>query len=159
MNSLLLLLSVLLVPAGAVLWYLGGYGYGDDGIPDVGLPKIGKGFRRYVWPAIAGLVVAVNKFILIGLLTAAGLAIANSLGYGETKKWLYRIGVAILLGASAIFIYPTWVWPAATLVTFIPLYRLSLKYNWMTWHVVEAATGATQGACVLTALLLRILGG
>jgi hypothetical protein len=42
-----------------------------------------------------------------------------------------------------------------TLLTFAPLYLLSLKRNWMSWPVVEAITGATQGVCIASALLLR----
>lgn len=147
-------ISLLLIPTGGVLWYLGGYGYGDDGIPDEGLPAIGKAFRRVVWPVVVALVCALNSVPLIQSAgVAVGLGIVNSLGYGESKKWWYRALVGCALGLPILLLHNSLIYPLLTVLTFIPLYRLSLKYNWMTWPVVEAVTGAIQAACIVAALM------
>jgi len=152
----MLITNLLLIPLGAVLWYLGGYGYGDDGIPDEGLPNLAKGWRRYVLPLCHGINLLLNSVTLsAAFVSTAFMVTANSMGYGEKKNWAERALVAGLLGMPAMFVYWSWVWPMVTFLTFIPLYMISLRYGWMTWHVVEAATGAAQSACMLAALMLR----
>jgi len=142
----LMLLNVLLPAIGAVLWYWGGCG--ERCHP--GLPPLNKSWRRHVWPAIAGLVLWINGFgWLKSALVAASTVGVNTLGYGEEKPWWYRVLVALVLGAPFLVLHLT-PWPLLTLVVFIPLYVLSLRHNWMTWGVVEAAVGATQGAILLT---------
>lgn len=142
----LLLLNILLPVIGATLWYWGGCG--SRCYP--GLPPLNKSWRRHAWPAIVGLAILINGF---GWLDAAvvttGLVVANSLGYGESKSWIWRCIVALSLGVPFVWLYPTPIWPLVTLITFIPLYALSLKRNWMTWGVVEATVGAAQGTCAL----------
>jgi hypothetical protein len=152
----MMLLNLLLVPIGAVLWYLGGYGYGDDGIPDEGLPAIGKAFRRIVWPIVAGAVCVLNNVPWVQSIgVAIGLGIVNSLGYGESTRWWQRVVVGLSLGVPACLLSARLAWPIVAALTFIPLYRLSLRYNWMNWSVVEAAMGAIQAASILAALLSR----
>lgn len=150
---MILLLNLLLVPIGGVLWFLGGCGDECDH-PEV--PDLDKAWRRYIWPVVCGLVLLTNGISFRPIVMAAALMmVANAMGYGERKNWVERSLVALLLGIPAMFVYWSWVWPVATLLTFIPLYWLSLRYNWFTWHVVEVATGAMQGACILAALLSR----
>ena len=145
------LLNTLLVPLGAVLWFWGGCG--ADCHP--GLPPLNKSWRRHIWPAIVGLALLLNGFHwLSATIVAALLVLVNSQGYGESKSWWWRVAVALALGMPFMVISPMWIWPVITLVTFIPLYMLSLKHNWMTWGVVEAAVGASQGAIVLTITLI-----
>jgi len=156
---LAILLNTLLPAVGGILWYWGGCGERCN----PGLPPLNKAWRRYVWPVIAGLALYLNHFTWLeaGMVTV-GMAIVNSLGYGEDKNWWYRIFVALALGAPFMALIP-WAWPLLTLVMFIPLYVLSLRHNWMTWGVVEATVGATQGAIVLTNILvlfvLRLMFG
>ncbi len=154
-----ILLCTLLPAVGAILWYWGGCG--ERCHP--GLWPLNKAWRRYVWPVIAGLALYINHvtWLEAGIVTA-GLMIVNSLGYGDAKPWWYRILVALELGLPFMAVI-LWPWPLLTLVVFIPLYVLSLRHNWMTWGVVEAAVGATQGAIVLTNILvlfvLRVMFG
>ena len=151
-----MILHIFLVPFGALLWYLGGYGYGEDGIPNEGIPRFGKGWRRWVWPTVIGVAaIAYHVTVPHAAVVAILIAISNALGYGESKSWAERVFVGFALGMPVILLYWSWVWPLATMLTFIPLYVFSLKHNWMYWGVVEAITGATQAACVLTALMLR----
>lgn len=146
---MLFLLNVLLVPAGAILWFWGGCG--EDCHP--GLPPLNKSWRRHIWPAIAGIMLMINGYgWLTSALVTGTMVAVNTLGYGHSKPWWYRVLVALALGAPFLFLLPT-LWPLLTLVVFIPLYALSLRRNWMTWGVVEAAVGATQGAILLTNIL------
>lgn len=141
-----LLLNTLLPAIGAILWFWGGCGASCH----PGIPPLNKSWRRHVWPAIVGLVLWVNGFgwLKVALVTASMIGV-NTLGYGHSKPWWYRTLVALALGAPFVFLF-TALWPVLTLAVFIPLYVLSLRRNWMTWGVVEAATGATQGAILLT---------
>lgn len=146
------LLNLLMVPVGGIFWFLGGRGADLDYDKDV--PKLHKAWRRVVWPIIAGIVALLNGVPLMwAAATSAGLIGALSLGYGEGKNWIYRIVVALALGAPFMFIHHSAVYPLATLLTFVPLHWLSLKKNWMTWPVVEAMVGAVQGACLALAVL------
>lgn len=154
-----LLLCTLLPAVGAILWYWGGCGARCH----PGLPPLNKAWRRYVWPVIAGLALYLNHFTWLEAgIVAGAMMIVNSLGYGEDKKWWYRIVVALALGLPFMALI-LWPWPLLTLVVFIPLYILSLRHDWMTWGVVEAAVGATQGAIVLSNILvlfvLRLMFG
>ncbi len=147
-----ILLNTLLVPLGAILWFWGGCG--ADCQP--GLPPFHKSWRRHVWPVVVGLALLLNGFHWFPTtITTALLVGVNSLGYGEDKSWVWRVIVALALGVPFMVIYHLWIWPVVTLVTFIPLYMLSLKRNWMTWGVVEATVGASQGAIVLATILLH----
>jgi len=150
----MIFLNALLPAIGAILWYWGGCGARCH----PGLPPLNKSWRRYVWPVVVGLSLILNHFtwLEVGIVTV-GLMIVNSLGYGESKSWGYRIAVALALGLPFIALIPWWGWPLLTLVVFIPLYILSLRHNWMTWGVVEAAVGATQGAIVLTNILVMYI--
>lgn len=152
----LLLLTLLLPALGAILWYWGGCG--ERCHP--GLPPLNKSWRRHVWPAVIGLTLWLNGVSLLttGLVTVMTV-LANTLGYGEDKRWWERVVVALLLGAPFMLLpmLPFWAPPLLTLGVFIPLYLLSLRHNWMTWGVVEAAVGATQGALVLGSMAI-ILG-
>lgn len=155
----LILLNTLLPPIGAILWFWGGCG--EDCHP--GLPPFNKSWRRHIWPAIVGLVLLLNGYDwLTSALVTGSMVFVNSLGYGHSKPWWYRVLVALALGAPFLFLLPA-LWPLLTLVAFIPLYVLSLRRNWMTWGVVEATVGATQGAIVLTNIvtlaIARILLG
>jgi hypothetical protein len=146
--------SLLYVPLTGLLWYLGGYGYGDDGIPDEGLPAIGKAYRRYAAPLLTTLVLGVNSVSLREVVLASvAQVLVNSLGYGESKSWLQRVTVGALLGLPALILYFDLRYLLVTVLTFIPLYKLSLKYSWMTWPVVEAVTGAAQASCILHAMM------
>ncbi len=148
---LTLLLNTLLPAIGAILWFWGGCG--ERCHP--GLPPLNKSWRRHVWPAIAGLMLLVNGFGWLKVaLVVASMVLVNSLGYGQNKSWLYRVFVALALGAPFLFLYLA-PWPLLTLVVFIPLYVLSLRHNWMIWGVVEAAVGATQGA--ILSIIVTIL--
>lgn len=142
------LLNVSLVVVGALLWFLGGKGEDLDTTP-----QLNKGWRRFVWPIWAGAVCLVNQvpfWAALGVLGA--LAGVNSLGYGEKKPWWYRIVVGCLLGTPMLLIHATWLWPVATVATFIPLYKWSREDNNFTWPVVETITGGVQGACLMQAL-------
>ena len=145
----LITLSALLPALGAILWYWGGCG--ERCHP--GLPPLNKSWRRHVWPAVIGLTLWLAHFslLIVGAVTVLAV-LANTLGYGEDKRWWERIVVALSLGVPFMLlpILPLWAPPLLTLVVFIPLYILSLRHNWMTWGVVEAAIGATQGALLLT---------
>lgn len=142
---LLDLVNILAVPLGALLWFWGGCG--EDCRP--GLPPFNKSWRRHVWPVVVGGLIILNGLpLLTAALVTGALVGVNSLGYGQDKDWEYRTIVALLLGAPFL-ILQLGLWPLITLMVFIPLYRLSLKRNWMTWGVVEAAVGAAQGAILL----------
>lgn len=145
---LLILLNTLLPAIGALLWFWGGCG--ADCHP--GLPPLNKSWRRHIWPFVIGLVLLLNHVPLLttGIVMAL-MVLVNSLGYGSDKSWSMRVIVALLLGAPFL-ILSTLPWPLLTLLMFIPLYVLSLRRNWMTWGVVEATVGATQGAIVLMTL-------
>ncbi len=147
---LLQLLNLMVVPIGAILWFWGGVGDGADN----GLPPLHKSWRRHVWPVLIGITLYLNGITWQDSVFVGGLAVlANSLGYGHSKGWLQRILVAALLGTPFLILNLNPLWPLATLLTFIPLYVLSLKHNWMTWGVVEAAVGAVQGSIVLTVIM------
>ncbi|KKN01818.1 hypothetical protein LCGC14_1124000 [marine sediment metagenome] len=147
---LLQLLNILIVPLGAVMWFWGGCG--SQCHP--GLPPLNKSWRRHVWPVLIGITLYLNGITWQDSAFVGGLAVlANSLGYGHSKGWLQRILVAALLGAPFLVLNLTPLYVLATMLTFIPLYLLSRRYNWMTWGVVEAAVGATQGALVMTAIM------
>jgi len=140
-----MVLNLLLVPAGALLWFLGGRGADLDYDPTV--PKLHKKWRRIVWPIVAGVVAVLNGVpMLTALLMSASMGITLSLGYGESKSWPYRLGVAAALGLPFVLLQRSYLFPLTTLLTFVPMYYLSLKRNWMSWPVVEATIGATQGA-------------
>ena len=148
---LLILLNTLLAPIGALLWFWGGCG--ADCHP--GLPPLNKSWRRHVWPAIVGLVLLLNGFAWLTATIVTGLMVAvNTLGYGHSKPWWYRCLVALALGLPFTVLFAIIPWPLLTLITFIPLYVLSLRRNWMTWGVVEGVVGATQGAIVLSCIWL-----
>jgi len=147
-------LNLLVVPVGAVLWYLGGCG--DECTHRGGLLPLNKKWRRLVWPGVVGLLLAGNGLpLIIAGGVATTMAMSLSMGYGEKKRWPERAMVGIFLGLPFVLINQSWVWPIVVAGTFMSLYWLSLRYNWMVWHVVEASMGATQGACILAALLLR----
>jgi hypothetical protein len=147
------LFNLLLVPVGGVLWYLGGYGCGDDGIPDEGLPNLRKAWRRWVWPLIVGIYLLCQGIPFLRLTTIfSTLVVALHLGYGEDYKWWQRAVVGFLLGVPIVLVDWNWIWPIATLLTFIPMYWLSRRYTWMDWRVVEAATGAVQAVCFVLAV-------
>lgn len=138
-------LNLLLVPVGALLWFLGGRGADLDYDPTV--PQLHKKWRRIVWPIVAGCVVFLNHTPLLRALAVSVLmGITLSLGYGQSKKWAYRLVVDAALGLPFMLLIPSLYWPMVTLMTFAPLHYLSLKRNWMSWPVVEAIIGATQGA-------------
>ena len=148
---MMILLNTLLPAIGAILWFWGGCGKSCH----PGLPPLNKSWRRHVWPAIAGLWLWVNGFgWLNATLVTSSMILVNTLGYGEGKAWWYRGLVALGLGAPFLFLLSSIPWPLLTLVTFIPLYMLSLRHNWMTWGVVEAVNGATQGAILSTIITI-----
>ncbi len=143
------LLNLLIVPLGAVMWFWGGCG--ERCHP--GLPPLNKSWRRHVWPLLMGITLYFNGISWQDSVFVGGLAVlANSLGYGESKGWWQRVLVAALLGAPFLVLNLNPLYVVASTLTFIPLYLLSLKRNWMTWGVVEAAVGAMQGGLVLTAI-------
>lgn len=151
---------VLLIPLGALCWFFGGYGFGDDGIPNEHIPVIGKGWRRYVYPILAAGTVVVwhwGKGIEVcgveAIAVAVSTGIVNSLGYGEGKTWMRRCLVGFLLGIPATVIDPSMAWPVVTGITFSSLYVFSRTHNWMMWGVVEAIVGATQSATIVMALM------
>lgn len=153
-NTILLLINLLTIPIGALLWFLGGRGADLDYDKDV--PQLHKSWRREVWPMISAIIWCLNGmgFLQASLIMGAKVGVLH-LGYGEKVPVWRQILVSFLLGLPAWLIYHSWVWPVVTAITFSSLHWLSLKKNWMSWPVVEAIVGATQGAVEIAALMTR----
>lgn len=135
-------LMVVFLGVMPVLWMAGG--------------KWWKGWRRYVAPAACALFATASGASLArGGLLFLGLAVVNSLGYGDSIPWWRRI---LVFGALAL---PVVVLDPAVALVSVPLtagllsgaFWLTRKYNRVTFKVWEALAGLLQAVGIAIALL------
>ena len=124
---------LLLIISSVLLWRLGGAGF--------------KWARRFVWPALAGIIL-----ILSGaehwrvLICVAGLIGVNHLGYGDRTTWSQRGIVLTLLALPSLFL--SWHLWALRLVLMGGLsslfFWLSRRYNRFSHLLFETLCGFLQ---------------
>ena len=125
---------ILLLTAGPLLWMLGG--------------TIWKGWRRYVWPAGAGLLVH-------SIWVVPAMILVNSLPYGDrTPAWLKAI--VFLAIASIGLVINTHSWPVVLAggLLICGAFVATQKLSWFTHKVFEATCGLVQAVVIITARLI-----
>jgi len=134
-------LMMTLLPAGVLLWMLGGYKW--------------KGWRRFVWPVLAGVVLGLAGVSLPrASLAAAALCGVNHLPYGDRTPWPARVGVFIALLAPSLALSFQAV-PVVILggLALSGAFLASRKVSWVTHKVWEGLAGFLQAAVLIMAAL------
>lgn len=128
--------AFIIVPAVAwVLFALGGTGF--------------KWARRFVLPLFLGVAGAIlGLSVLKAILLVLVLIVALCLPYGSNSPIFVRILTISAYSAAflVVKVSPFCLIPA---LTFGLLYWLSLKYNWLTWKIVEGSAGLSMGITLL----------
>lgn len=127
----------------AALWAIGGAG-----------PKWA---RRFVQPVLLGLTFyaqgrAVKHRGWRSMTGVVALAMANSLGYGESKLPGYRLMVFTLLGVALLPFGVAWWYPVVMGAVLAVGFWVSRR-GWVTWKLWELLAGALQGGGVAWAIL------
>ena len=132
---------VALLIAGPLLWMLGGTYH--------------KGWRRIVWPIVAGVLLMLSSlFWWKALSVAILLSVVTALPYGDKTPWPVKIAVFMSLGIPALALNLS-VWPVVLIagLTVTSNFWLSQKYNWFTHKIFEGTAGFTQAICIVIGIL------
>lgn len=130
--------SILLLTSGPLLWMLGG--------------AVWKPWRRFVWPAVVGAVLAATGHPWAPVaLVAASLAAVNHLGYGDRTPWWGRALVFASYGLPSGWLL--W-WGPLVLAPLLAALLLLLMWasrrvNAVQWKIWEAAAGLLQAASII----------
>ena len=117
---------IILLPAGSLLWMLGGYRW--------------KWMRRFLLPAVfCGAAVLFGVPWHYALMMAVIGCISFSLPYGEHSGWDVRVVTALSFGMVSLPLGIT-LWQLAAPIVFLATWVLSNKNNWQ-WKICEAMTG------------------
>ena len=137
---------IVLMLSSVFCWMAGGAGW----------PPFRKGWRRFVWPVIASLLLLFSGIVWWkAFLVGGGLMIVNTLPYGDRTPWLWRPVV------FASYALPAGVLSWQTLLVSLPLsvimltllFLISRKINWVTWKVWEAQAGLLQATSLIFGVL------
>ena len=136
------LLILVLPMAGYACWWAGGRG----------LTPFGKGWRRFLWPILCGLMGLfcgqLPISMAVGVLAMMG---AHSLGYGETAPMWKRLVAVVALGACLLPFGVTWPWACLVSGWFAVSYAFSLVNNNWGHAWTESVTGLLQGVALALA--------
>jgi len=107
-----------------------------------------KGWRRFVLPTIFIISCLIAHISILRAVSVGLIAlVAFSLGYGESKTWLFRFLVGCVYAIITIPIGFSW-WNAVTAVGFIALFFLSNNKwtsNMFRHKIIEGLWGALVG--------------
>ena len=133
-------LMIVLLGAGTMLVPAGGTGW--------------KPARRFVWPAVAGGLLAYSGYGWESLLVALTLVLVNLLAYGDRTSWPMRAVVFTSFGLPGVWLTAGHVWlPLVACGVFVTgAMWLSRKFNWVSWKIVEAFAGFLQAAGIILCL-------
>ena len=125
---------ILLLTAGPLLWALGG--------------TIWKGWRRFVWPAVAGLLTS-------SIWVVPAMILSNILPYGDrTPGWLKAIVFLAISSIGIVINLNSWPVTLAGWLLICGAFMATKKLFWFTHKIFEAVCGFVQAVAVITARLM-----
>ena len=140
---------IVLLLSSVFCWMAGGAGW----------PPFRKGWRRFVWPVIASLLLLFSGIVWWkAFLVGGGLMIVNTLPYGDRTPWLWRpvVFASYALPAGALSWQTLLVSLPLSVIVLTLLFVLSRKINWVTWKIYESFAGLLQASSLIMACLSRL---
>ena len=134
-------LIMLMLVSGVLFWMLGG--------------TVWKGFRRYGWPVVAGVLLVLSGLLWWRAALATLLLMGvNLAGYGDASRWWKRVIVFTALTAPALAINPL-VWPVIPVcgVLATAFFYTTRNVSWVSWKLWEGMAGFLQAAALVMATL------
>ena len=125
---------ILLLTTGPLLWALGG--------------TIWKGWRRFVWPAVAG-------FLASSIWVVPAMILVNSLPYGDrTPAWLKAIVFLAIASIGLVINIHSWPVVLAGWLLICGAFIATKRLSWFTHKIFEAFCGFVQATVIVCARLM-----